>query len=212
MAHKVIDIVGWRSGRLVVTAYSHRGKKEHYWHCQCDCGGTSVVRGSKIRRKETISCGSAHDFFRPGQFKHGLHKSRVYGIWSGMKERCLSDKHPAFKRYGGRGITICKEWLDLNNFVTWAYSSGYKPDLTLDRRNNDGNYEPSNCRWIPMAEQLRNRSSNVNYTVNGVTKCQAEWCRELGISPNTIQRRLKAGITGEDLFKKVGRFGRPIAS
>lgn len=210
---KLIDLVGRKSGKLTVVAYSHRGTKEHYWKCSCECGGESVVRGSHIRDGSTTSCGSSADFHRPGQFKHGMSGSRLYRIWSGMMKRCYARKHVLSHRYMGRGIEVCQEWReDMNKFFVWATENGYRDGLSIDRIDNNGNYEPSNCRWASAAVQQRNMSRNVNYTINGITKCQAQWCRDLGISPSTIRRRLKAGITGENLLKKVGRFGRPIAS
>lgn len=110
-------------------------------------------------------------------FKHGEGtKDRLYRIWSGMKTRCYNDNEPAYPRYGGRGITIHESWLtDYVAFKSWALSNGYSNELTIDRIDNDGNYEPGNCRWITRKEQNRNRRSNVMATAFGETKSVAEW-------------------------------------
>ena len=123
-----------------------------------------------------------------------------------MQVRCFCKTNSDYHKWGGRGITICDEWLGENgfqNFWDWALSNGYKDDLTIERINNDGNYEPSNCRWATKAEQTRNRRNVVKLTYNGRTMSCAEWSAELGLAPGTVNNRLHKGYTVEEcLFGK----------
>lgn len=124
-------------------------------------------------------------------FKHGLRHSRLYGIWLQMKNRCYNLKTERYPDYGGRGITICNEWKDdFKAFYDWAMSHGYQENLTIDRINNDGNYEPSNCRWITRERQAINKRNNHNITFNGETHCYAEWARITGIPRHAIVNRI----------------------
>lgn len=127
-------------------------------------------------------------------FKHGLRDTRLFSIWSNMKTRCYNPKTPAFKDYGGRGITICDEWLnDFQAFYDWAMSNGYSDDLTIDRKDNDGNYSPDNCRWISQTKQCNNRRSNLAITLNGKTRTLMSWCNFYSINYKTVRDRLKRG-------------------
>lgn len=112
--------------------------------------------------------------------------SRLYSIWRTMIHRCENPKREKYKDYGGRGITVCPEWHDPNVFMDWAESNGYKDGLQLDRIDNNKNYEPSNCRWVTPKENSRNRRNTKFLTVNGETKCVAEWCESIDISEFTV--------------------------
>lgn len=128
-------------------------------------------------------------------------KTRLWYIWVNMKTRCCNPNSKAFPRYGGRGITICDEWLnDSLTFCEWAMTNGYQDDLTLDRIDNDGPYSPENCRFISMTEQQHNRSNNRNITYQGETHCVTEWSRRLGINQTVLCRRLDRGWTVERAF------------
>lgn len=108
-----------------------------------------------------------------------------------MKDRCYNTNCKRFKDWGGRGIAVCSEWRnDFMSFYNWSMANGYKEGLTLDRIDNNGNYEPYNCRWITTKQQARNRRSNINYTINGVTRCILEWCEILGLNPKTVYQRI----------------------
>lgn len=123
--------------------------------------------------------------------KHGMYKSRIYKIWESMKLRCYSVHQTAYKDYGGRGITVCTEWLnDFMMFYNWAISNGYNDRLTLDRIDVNGNYEPLNCRWLTMKEQTRNKRNNRFLTYNGLTKCIVDWANETGIDRRTLTKRI----------------------
>lgn len=130
--------------------------------------------------------------------KHGMGHSRIYFIWKSMKQRCHNKNSSNYERYGGRGIKVCDEWRnDFQNFYNWSIQNGYSDDLTIDRINNDGNYDPSNCRWATAKEQSNNKRNNKHYECNGETHTLGEWGSILGISSATIWARLKRGWSVE---------------
>lgn len=128
-----------------------------------------------------------------GNYKHGGNGTRLYIIWKAMRERCMCPNCNRWHRYGGRGITVCTEWDDFALFRDWAMSNGYADNLTLDRIDHDGNYEPSNCRWATQQEQQNNRCNNRIITVDGVRHTAPEWSRISGIRACTIRARLNKG-------------------
>ena len=183
---KMIDITGQKFSRLTVierTANSKAGKS--MWICTCDCNGINqvIAVGSDLRSGKTKSCGCyRRDRASKEHRTHGLRKSPIYAIWCGIKKRCYNQNEPSYKNYGGRGIKMCGQWLaDFISFYEWAVLSGYEKGLTIDRIDNDGNYEPSNCRWATRKEQCRNRRSNINVEIDGSTKTLTEWCEVYGI-------------------------------
>lgn len=134
---------------------------------------------------------------------HGV-GSVLYNKWSSMKTRCYSSHSKDYKNYGGRGVKICEEWLDYKYFREWSLSSGYIEGLTIDRMDNDGNYEPNNCKWLTMAEQQRNKRNNRIITYNGESLTLVEWGEKCHIHPDRIGARLNSGWSVEDsLFTKV---------
>ena len=110
-----------------------------------------------------------------------------------MKNRCNNPSDKRYKDYGGRGITFCKEWNDFESFRDWASANGYRDDLTIDRIDVNGNYEPSNCRWATIEEQANNKRNNLVFTLNGRTQTLAQWCEEYGMNYFTVYRRLGYG-------------------
>ena len=128
---------------------------------------------------------------------HNGTSTKLYKNWCAMKERCMNPHNKSFRRYGGRGISVCQEWLDFSVFRAWALASGYAEGLTIDRMDNDGNYEPRNCRWVTPREQNRNYSRNRMLTFHGKTQCVQDWAHELGINSTTILFRLRSGKTTE---------------
>lgn len=139
------------------------------------------------------------------QYKHGMKNTRIYNIWDTMKQRCLNSKQKDYKNYGGRGIKACEEWLEFNNFYNWSKANGYRNDLSLERVNVNGNYEPSNCIWITMKEQARNTRRNHFYTYNGESKTIAEWSELSGIPPKTLRYRIINNWDAEDIFSPRNR-------
>lgn len=125
-----------------------------------------------------------------GHRTHGLGKPPTYTHWVNMKTRCFNRNNAKYKDYGGRGIKVCEEWLDFKNFHEWAMSHGFEPGLSIDRIDNDGDYEPANCRWITMAAQAANKRSCRYITYNGITDTIAGWTRRLGMKKNTLRARL----------------------
>lgn len=171
MSRKAVDITGKRFGRLV--ALECVGKDKYgkaLWLCKCDCGNEAVVAGSLLRRGTTQSCGCIANELRVKNFMgahrtHGGSKSRLYYVWHNMRTRCERENNRGYKWYGALGVSVCDEWQDFGNFQEWAMKSGYDPnaprgECTLDRIDPCGNYEPSNCRWVPMSVQRRNRRDN----------------------------------------------------
>lgn len=158
---KYKDMVGQRFGRLTVIEYAGTSKnRKAMWICKCDCGCiTEPIIGSNLRDGTAKSCGCFRNEVNSEGAKHNyiIHK-RLYGIWHGMKQRCYWENYKQYKDYGGRGIIVCDEWKDdFDAFYEWAIKNGYTNNLTIDRIDNDGNYEPSNCRWATKAAQNRNR-------------------------------------------------------
>lgn len=125
--------------------------------------------------------------YRPNNVKHGEFGTRLYVIWAKMVARCRNKDD---ELYGGRGISVCTEWLEYTNFAKWARSNGYRDDLSIDRINNNGNYSPENCRWATAKEQANNRSSNRLITYGGVTKTLQQWADQIGIRTETLRYRL----------------------
>ena len=138
-----------------------------------------------------------------GNPKHGLSKTRIHRIWHSMYCRCYYPTTNGYERYGGRGIKICDEWINNpQSFYNWAINNGYKEGLTIDRIDVNGNYEPSNCRWVTKEVQDNNRRNNRKITYKGETKTLTQWCKEYNINIVTLSDRLKSGLSFEEALKK----------
>lgn len=192
----LIDLTGKRFGRLEVIKQGEKTKAGNIrWICKCDCGNETAVLGENLRYGHTKSCGCLHSEVTT---KHGGSDSRLYTIWSLMKRRCLTKTASDYARYGGRGITVCEEWInDFSSFYDWAVNNGYKPHLTLDRRNNNGSYSPENCHWATAKEQQNNTRFNHLLTYNGRTLTIAQWSEETEIPYATLLTRIKRGWSVE---------------
>lgn len=184
-----IDITGKRFGRLVVIGEVERKGTRVFWECQCDCGNRTTVESYPLRHGATNSCGCLNNEMRIARsVTHGETETRLYRTWSHIKGRCFTPTDAAYQNYGGRGITMCEEWRnDFTSFRDWAQSHGYREDLTIDRINNNGNYEPSNCRWVSQKIQNRNRRDNFLYK----GKCLSDWCEETGLSHSLVLARIR---------------------
>lgn len=192
-----IDITGNRYGRLVVIKECGKRKTNTEWLCKCDCGNFHKATTNSLNMGSVKSCGCLHSEMavKNGKkaTKHGNSHSRLYRIWGNMKTRCCNPNSNCFHSYGGRGIKICDEWIDdFNNFKEWALSNGYKRELSIDRIDTNGNYEPNNCRWVTMQEQQNNRRNNRLVTIDGETHTVTEWARMLNLNPNSVCKRISA--------------------
>jgi len=188
------DITNQVFGKLTAIKFSHKAgkQKKPYWLFKCDCGKEKIIPKFRVTEYYTKSCGC---LMRQNSVKHGLSGGRFdrkpeYRIWSGIKRRCLNPKDAAYKNYGGRGIKICDRWI--NSFENFFNDLGERtsPEHSIDRINNDGNYELTNCRWATPLEQGRNKRNIRLITINDQTKCLTEWIEFLGLDKNKVSRDL----------------------
>lgn len=158
---KTFDLTNRRFGKLTAIRPQRTNTGLYGWLCRCDCGKEIVVRTTALTSGHTKSCGCYAKHLRENGVPHTTHgnkHSRLYRIWCGMKSRCCNSNVPFYKYYGGKGIAVCEEWQnDFQSFFGWSMANGYEDHLTIDRIDNDGNYEPSNCRWVSMTVQNRNK-------------------------------------------------------
>ncbi len=185
---KVKDLSGQKFSKLtVIKRVGNTNYGQPLWECKCECGNTAFASGQHLREGRIKSCGCLK---KEALVKHRMCNTRLYRIWSSMKERCNNPKRRDFKRYGERGIKVCEEWGDFLTFYKWAISNGYSKTLTLDRIDVNGNYEPSNCRWVTVKEQGNNRTNNHLITYNGETKTISQWAEERNINHDTLYSRI----------------------
>ena len=189
------DLVGTRVNHLVVMSREGSDKNRNsLWRCRCDCGKEILVRGFTLRSGDIFSCGCESK----RSTTHGESRTKLYHVWQGMKSRCNNPNYHQYHLYGGRGISVCGEWMDYINFKEWAINNGYKPGLTIDRIDTDGNYCPENCRWVTQKEQQNNKRTNRTITYNGETHSLMEWCELLQLNYERVSSRLDYGWTFED--------------
>ena len=217
-----MDMIGMRFGHLVVVDYEpgrNKGCK-----CRCDCGNEIYVKMSRLKRGGYSTCGEKCRYHQEEQrAMNGESSTRLYRIWRGMKERCYNPESYGYRLYGMRGITICDEWReDFFAFKEWAVNNGYRDDLSIDRINGDGNYEPSNCRWATAKEQAENsrppftfirtdQSKLTLYFIDGVGKTKEDWYKIYDTSSPAVGYRMKHwNMTFEQALKfKKNKNGRP---
>lgn len=209
------DLTGERFGfiRVVSRAPSRNGVT--YWNCICDCGRETTVARPSLIQGRTRSCGCylrkmSAERIIINRRTHGLSKSRLYNIWLSMRARCRDPHNKRFNRYGGRGISVCEEWSSFETFRDWAYSNGYADGLSIERIDVNGNYDPSNCSWIPMRDQPKNTASNRRITINGETRILNDWARIAGVCSQTITNRIKKGYPESEWLKPAGTLSKKI--
>lgn len=199
-----IDMRNKRFGKLLVLRESKphtkpSGQKVTMWTCKCDCGKVVDVAGNKLRSGHTTSCGChRHEL----NYKHGYGGTRLHKIWVGMIHRCYDSKTKSYENYGGRGIKVCKEWLDdFMVFYNWANNNGYQDDLSIDRIDVNKNYEPSNCRWADVETQANNTRKNVMVKIYNKNLSLSQWAKMYGMKYSCLYSRWYKGVRGNDLFK-----------
>lgn len=198
------DLTGMRTGRLVVIRFSHRNKRGvGMWLCRCDCGNTTILRSDHITCHRVKSCGCWQKEIEEKGLCHrsqdGESRTRLYSIWYGMKKRCRDSK---LERYGGRGISVCKEWDEsYKAFRDWSLANGYTEHLSIDRIDNDGNYEPSNCRWTTAKEQAWNRENGIVLHYRGAELQTRDVVAMTGLKYKTVWQRYKNGWTDREIIE-----------
>jgi len=190
---------GQRFGRLTVlwrgpNHVEPSGATRSAWQCRCDCGNGVVVTGHALSKGHTRSCGC---LTKEKPIKHGMARKPIYRVWWSMLQRCTNPNIPAFKSYGGRGITLCDRWMKFEDF--FADMGEPEPGMTLERIDNDKGYSPDNVRWASRLEQAQNRRTNTHLTHAGQTLTLAEWGRVTGLGKGTITRRYLAGWSPESI-------------
>ena len=200
-----VDLTAQRFGRLTVLEFVPTDKYGSFWKCLCDCGNRIIVRGMCLKRGDTLSCGCLRkETTAKTHSVHGLRRTRLYNIWTLMKNRCYNPNACNYNRYGSRGIKICDEWInDFKAFYDWSISHGYSDNLSIDRIDNNGNYEPSNCRWVDNKTQCRNIRRNVLVEYNGKMITLPEAAEITGIDLGALRSRYRNGDRGERLFRPV---------
>ncbi len=194
---KFLNIIGKRFGGLVAirpVALNKWGK--YIWEFKCDCGKKFTIAPNQ---KKTISCGClTSELLRQNSTKHGLSKTREYRIWTNMKTRCTNPIHINWETYGGKGIRYCERWEKFENFFS---DMGKCPEgMSIERKDNDGNYEPKNCLWATSKQQGNNKSTNHLLTYNGKTQTMSQWAEELGVKKSTINSRVTMGWSDERII------------
>jgi len=194
MATTVEKTIGMRFGRWLVL---DREENDHHYRriylCRCDCGKEKAIRLDQLKNGESTSCGCYHkelnrQRFIDMNFKHGAKHSSIYNIWRNMMARCYNPKNPAYKNYGDRGISVCKRW---HKFINFLSDMGPRPNkLTLERKKNNNNYSPSNCRWATRKEQCNNYRRNVLLEYRGNIKNITQWANEFNVAPKRFRSLL----------------------
>ena len=209
-----VNLTGQRFGRLTVMGRTDNKKGRTMWICKCDCGKETEVSGSDLRTGGTKSCGCLRiEMIVERSTTHGMSNTRLHKEWQSMKDRCTREKCRDYQDYGGRGITICPEWSDsFEAFRDWALANGYRDDLTIDRIDVDGNYEPSNCRWATLREQAENKRNNHYLTLGEKTLTVTQWARETGIERRTLLKRKSLGWTDVRTLTEPVKAGRRRAN
>ena len=198
MANQLIDMTGERYGKLVVIARSPVNNKQNkpLWVCKCDCGKYTTTTRRRLINGQTKSCGCyRRELSKEQHTTHGMKRTRLYRIWTGIKDRCLNPNSKYWNKYGGRGITVCEDWSsDFVKFHDWSLANGYQDDLTIDRIDNDKGYSPDNCRWTSYLVQENNRGNNIRYEVDGEIITITDLCRREGLSRREVAKRYKGDL------------------
>lgn len=197
---RIKNLLNQRFGKLLVCEFVGTKNGRALWLCKCDCGKEIVVPSTRLLSGNTKTCGCSKDKgYKHGQLVKGAYKDRLYKLYRSMVGRCIYDKNPNFHNYGGRGISVCKEWVEnYEAFRNWAMNNGYDETAkygkcSIDRIDVNGNYEPNNCKFVSFKEQLNNTRKNVFLEYNGEKHTIAQWAEKLKIHPRSLWGRLHSG-------------------
>lgn len=197
-----LDLSGKIFGKLIAIRRLQEKESDgsFLWNCRCECGIEVSVSVSDLNSAQKTMCGNCRILaIGNANRTHGMSNSRLYRIWTHMGDRVNNPNHEHYENYGGRNITICDRWKIFENFQA-DMGPTYQEDLTIDRINNDGNYDPSNCRWANSEQQARNRRNTIRLTHNGITQSVDDWADQFGISKATLLYRLNAGWSIEEIL------------
>jgi hypothetical protein len=177
---------------LTVIKEAESKNRKRRFTCKCKCGTVREFDLILLTTQQAKNCGCYRiETFVTGNTFHGKSRTKLSAVWQAMKQRCENSNNINFHNYGGRGIKICTEWLNsLESFYDWAIDNGYSEGLTLDREDVNGNYEPSNCRWVTMKVQTRNKRDNVFIEHGGKNLCISDWAKTIGIKECTLKKRI----------------------
>lgn len=204
------NLVGQRFGRLLVLHETGKSRNGHtVWHCRCDCGNDVGVVGYSLISGCTKSCGCYNrERVIERNTTHGMNRRGkrhpVYMTWANILQRCENPNDTQYKNYGARGIKVCTEWHEFIPFHDWAMANGWQRGVSIDRIDNNGNYEPDNCRWVTAKEQARNKRNNHFITFNGKTQTMVEWAEEIGLEYSILWNRIHRGWSIERAFIEPG--------
>ena len=203
------DLINQRFGRLVVCKNIGKINGRNQWECLCDCGNKKIAITSSLTTGRVRSCGclskeSSSERMKKMRQQQGKRDKRLSTIWLNMKNRCYNTKNNGYKNYGAKGVSVCDEWKNsFETFYKWAITNGYNANLTIDRINPNGNYEPANCRWVTQKIQQNNRRNNHVIEMNGKHHTIAEWCDILNVSKKKIEYHLGKGKRGFELYSTL---------
>lgn len=198
------DLKGKRFGMWTVLEPFEKKKEGTYWICRCDCGNISNVHGGNLIAGRSKSCGCQRGKQTISRFtKHKGSKTRLYVIYNGIKSRCFNKNNPAYYRYGGRGITMCEEWVNsFELFREWSLNNGYDDKLSIDRIDVNGNYEPNNCRWSTPKEQGNNTRKNLIFQIDGKQVTLSQLCEKANMKYSTVYYRINHGLSLQDALDR----------
>lgn len=199
---KLNDLSGKTFGKLFVVERDPDKKSRPYWLCKCECGTIVSVKGSSLSGGLTNSCGCLRHTTIHGDSVGGK-RTRLQRIYHTMISRCTNINSTGYNNYGGRGISVCHQWLNsYMDFKQWALANGYVDNLSIDRIDTNGDYEPNNCRWSTKAEQNNNKRNHILITLNGRTQNAKQWADELGVCYSTVVSRYHKGLPAKDILAK----------
>lgn len=215
---QIEEFIGKKYGRLKINSldkvekqkYKSKGttkyRNKFFISCACDCGKNTVKSLDSIRQGNTRSCGCLST---ENKTSHGMNNTKLNSVWRDMRYRCNNSNSDFYENYGGKGVKVCEEWGDFVVFYKWATTNGYAEGLSIDRIDVDGDYEPSNCRWVDMKTQQRNKGNNRKVEYKGKVLCLTEWSEVTGLHPKTIAYRLNSGWSIEEaLTKPKGKYNK----